>query len=148
MTTTLAAPAGTWQSRNGDSPALLAAVYTRAAQLISENGYTPYPEYEGETGYSLASAVEAAARAIRPDVTDAADLAEEALTRLAGVLVLTGQFTQRTGVSDLSDVPARWDADPIWTGSRRPRHHDASEAAAILATAAALLAALPAGGDR
>jgi hypothetical protein len=143
-----------WQSRAGDTPATLAGLYRDAAQLIREHGYTPRPggaRRDVSGPHSVSSAIEAAAITAYPgDRADAMDLAEDAHTRLAAVLYLTGQLTRRTHIYDLPDQVAAWECDPprvegSWPVRYRSRTQD--EALAVLETAAALLGVItdPAG---
>jgi hypothetical protein len=138
-----------WQSRVGDTPAGLAALYRDAAQRIRISGYDAAVGagdfYAGHKGISIQLALRQAAMQRDQNTADAADLAEELETRLAAVLYLTGQHTRRTGVHDLSDQLAVWEADlpPIegcWPV--RYRWHTQDEALAVLETAAALLGSL------
>jgi hypothetical protein len=142
-----------WQSRAGDTPATPAALHQDAAQLVRENGYTPRPEgarWDVTGPHSVSSAIEAAAiRAYPDDRADAMDLAEDAHTRLAAVLHLTGQLTRRTHIYDLPDQVAAWECDPprvegSWPVRYRSRTQD--EALAVLETAAALLGGAPGAG--
>jgi hypothetical protein len=135
-----------WQSRAGDTPAGLAALYRDAAQRIRTCGYDAAVGagdfYEGHKGISVQVALRRAAMQRDQNTADAADLAEELETRLAAVLYLTGQRTQRTGIHDLSDQVAAWESDlPPREGSWpvRYRWHTQDEALAVLETAATLL---------
>jgi hypothetical protein len=148
-----------WQSRAGDTPGGLAALYRDAAQRIRTCGYdaaTATGDYEGSHGISITTALRLAAETCGAQTrgegisgpytaADAADLAEELETRLAAVLYLTGQLTHRTGIRDLSDQVAAWESDlPRMVGCwpARYRWHAQDEALAVLETAAALLDAL------
>jgi hypothetical protein len=134
-----------WQSRAGDTPAGLAALYRDAARRIRTCGYdgaTVTGDYEGSHGISITTALRHAAMQRDQNTADAADLTEELETRLAAVLYLTGQLTYRTGIRDLSDQVAAWENDlPAVAGSWpvRYRWHTQDEAVAVLETAAALL---------
>lgn len=116
-----------WQSRAGDTPTGLAALYRDAAQRIRASGYDAAVGsgdfYEGHKGISIQVALRHAAETCGAQtqgegifgpytVGDVADLAEELETRLAAVLYLTGQWTRRTGMHyDLADQVAAWEAD-------------------------------------
>jgi hypothetical protein len=145
-----------WQSRAGDTPAGLAALYREAAQRIRTCGYdaaTATGDYEGSHGININTALRQAAETHGAQTrgegifgpytaADAADLAEELETRLAAVLYLTGQLTYRTGIRDLSDQVAAWESDlPPREGSWpvRYRWHTQDEALAVLETTATLL---------
>ena len=129
-----------WQSRTEDTPADLAALYRRAAEIIRDRGYDPYDEYEHAQGISIGAALKLAASAVRDDWRDVADLAEELETRLAGVLYVTGQAFYRTGIRDLSDTVASWERSHVRIyASTRLRSRTQDEATAVLETAAAML---------
>jgi hypothetical protein len=148
-----------WQSRAGDTPAGLAALYRDAAQRIRTCGYdaaTATGDYEGSHGISITTALRQGAETFGAHTrgegivgpytaADAADLVEELETRLAAELYLTGPHTCRTGIHDLSDQVTAWESDlPAVERSWpvRYRWHTQDEALALLETAAALCDAL------
>ena len=149
-----------WQSRDRGHPASLAALYRDAAQRIRARGYDAAVGggdfYQGHQGISIQVALRQAAAAHGAQTrgegifgpyteADVADLAEELETRLAAVLYLTGQRTYRTGIQDLSDQVAAWEAGLPSDVSRPGVHyrwHTQDEALAVLETAAALCDAL------
>jgi hypothetical protein len=142
--------ASTWRSRAGDTPAALGALYRDAAQRIRTCGYDAAVGggdfYQGHKGVSVQVALRQAAETYYQDnYYDAADLAEELENRLAAVLYLTGQLTQRTSIHDLPNQVAAWESDlPPVEGSWpiRYRWHTQDEALAVLETAAALFGTL------
>ncbi len=77
-----------WQARLDEGlPAVLAAIYRRAADLIGEHGYYLRPEgscWELTGPHSISSAIDAAAISARPDKIDAEEIDGEAHIRLAG----------------------------------------------------------------
>ena len=129
-----------WHSRAGDTPESLAETFRHAATLIRDHGYNPCATSAGQPadGYSATSAIEAAAGAPYEHVIDQADAAEEALTRFAGFLYLTGLATRRTSVYDITDTAAgQWEACRPGEGWRT-----CTEVAAVLDAAAAMLGAM------
>jgi hypothetical protein len=138
-----------WQSRDELTPADFAALYRQAAEIIRTRSYDQYDEYEGAEGVSITTALRLAAAERHADPRDAADLTEELETRLAGVLYVTGQAFYRTGIRDLSDTVASWERASVRVyASTKHRSRTQAEAAAVLEAAAAMLAAIPAGGAR
>jgi hypothetical protein len=139
----LAAEVTVWQSRTDDTPADLAALYRRAAEIIRVRGYDPYDDYEQATGISMTTALNLAAAGHVTDPRDVADLAEELETRLAGVLYVTGQAFYRTGIRDLSDTAASWERASVRVyASTKLRSRTQAEATAVLELAAAMLGIL------
>lgn len=125
----------TWCSRTDDTPASLAAVYREAAALIRQHGYSPCATAADAGCYSAASAIEFAAGAGYDYLADQADAAEEALTRFAGYLYLTGLARRRTSVYDITDTAAgQWEACRPGEGYRA-----VAEVLAVLDGAAAML---------
>lgn len=106
--TTTAAPAGTFpvfKSYNGLSREEVAALFTSAADVIKNVGYTAYPDYEGENGTDIQGAFAAAATRFiwstyrrAPRLGELRDYAEELVTRLGGVILVAG--TVQWGDSD------------------------------------------------
>jgi len=131
-----------------DGIGVLAGMYLQAADKIAEYGYSPYPDYEGETGISICGALLATAQAHmaaagRFPWSDG-DLTEELETRLAAVLYLTGKVRTRTSIRDFTDIPANWERGyygvtnwQLGTGDHGYLTKD--EAIAVLKTAAALI---------
>ncbi len=125
------------QSQAGDTPASLAAAFRLAAVLIREHDYNPSATSANrpEDGYSGSSAIEAAASIPHSHPADQAAAAEEALTRFAGFLYLTGLATRRTSVYDITDTTAgQWEACRPGRGWRTR-----GEVLAALEAAAAML---------
>jgi hypothetical protein len=94
-------------------PITIAKVYDRAARLIAEHGYNGrIGSHAGNQPYSLVTAIEESVRigygsGPGAATTEIADLTEEALTRLEGVLYLTGQVTSPS--TSLATVVDKWD---------------------------------------
>ncbi len=141
---TTARPVTLWKSRAGDTPAQLAACYRKAAAIITTLGYDPATAsgaYEGQHGASITTALRTAASMCAGTPADVADLAEELETRLAGVLYLTGQEWWRTGVRDMSAVPAHWEDCASRVNEPGFRYPTQDEAVAVLGLAARLIEA-------
>lgn len=99
------------------SPAVIAQVFSHAAALIDRHGYSGFVKSRvpGEK-MSLVVALEAAARdiyeihesTVAPYVMDHRQLADDATTRMGGLLLLTGQGEQCTLLPSVVDG---WDDD-------------------------------------
>ena len=120
MTTTVTPEPAVWQSRDELTPADMAALYRQAAEIIRTRSYDQYDEYEHAHGVSITTALRLAASRPVTDPRDAADLAEELETRLAGVLYVTGQAFCRTGIRDLSDTVASWERASVRSATPPP----------------------------
>lgn len=137
-----------WNARYEDyTPAKVAGVYRHAAQLISQDGYSPY----GATGsglreFSVEGAIRAAALSTHGNPIAGEDLAEEATARFASFLLMAGQMTDRTSIRDLADLVTIWETNRfrIYAQMTR-RHHSQAEAMGFLTAAAAVVEALPDG---
>jgi hypothetical protein len=134
--------------------AVLAGMYLQAADKITEYGYTPFPDYEGETGLSICGALQAAAQAHiaaageSPDIASpewsAGNLTEELETRLGAVLYLIGRVRTRTSIRDISDIASNWERGHYGTrggqlGTGAHGYLSQAEAIALLKTAASLV---------
>jgi hypothetical protein len=102
MTTTQTAKPFIWQDPQRIGPAAFAACYQRAAQLIQDQGYTSYPDYEGETGIDLRRALEIACSSMPQSEAVYGDLADELEQRLIGILITAGVLHGDMGDGALS----------------------------------------------
>lgn len=133
-----AAPAAPmWRDYFDITPAQYAALFAAAAARIAAAGYTPFDDYEGETGISIRAAlfqaVQAAPGRIDGWMIDggAGEVAEHAEAKLVSLLLLTGQISSDLGVGG-------WER-----GLNRRGTASAADVAQLLAAAQAVMAALP-----
>lgn len=121
--------AGLFDSRNGEKRIDIAALFKQAAALLEVTGYDRYSRTEDATaaGLTIFEALESVARLFctaarkaaglegadleRVVELDTNQLADELATRLAGVLIVTGQANTIYCKSDLTEVLWGWTMD-------------------------------------
>lgn len=119
-----------WDSYNGIDCNVIAGMFKQAAALLEAKGYDRYSKSEDETsaGLTIFEALESVARLEatgrnkgltgeprdRIIELDTNQLADELATRLAGVLIATGQVTGTMGANDLTEVVWAWTRNPVY----------------------------------
>jgi hypothetical protein len=106
-----------WTERNNVTPDVFVHIYSDAAKRLRQIGYDPATAsgcYEGSQGISIGAAIKVSAVlwvANNPGGPLPEELAEEAETRLVGVMYLLGVARRRTGINDLPDRLAAWELE-------------------------------------
>lgn len=124
-----------WESRNATDSPTVAALFKRTAEILKAEGYDRYSRTEDETaaGLTLFEGVEQAAREeatrraarvfgqgelmddkLRVIELDTNALADELVTRLAGVLISTGQVDSLLFANDLTEVVWSWTRNALY----------------------------------
>jgi hypothetical protein len=140
-----------FRSYNGLTRNNIAALFTRAALVIRDQGYTSYPDYQGETGTDIEGALKTAAEAFiwsaykrGPRQGEVHDLADELETRLGGVLFVAGAATYGTADSAVCNFQTEAAEGKCTSWAK---HRTAADMIAILNLAAQLTCMLPGSVD-
>lgn len=140
-----------FKSHNGLTRDNIAALFTRAALVIRDEGYTAYPDYEGETGTDIEGALRKTADAFiwityarAPRQGEVYDLADELATRLGSLLLFSGVITCGMTDNALGDfqTEAAEGSCTKWAKKRTAADH-----IAFLNLAAQMVCMLPGTGD-
>lgn len=146
-----AKPQPLWKTYFQIEAADTAAIFVNAAALIEHNGHNGYGADDPGPGISVQEALESSARTHVtaqylgnvPPVSAVAELVDELLTRLAGVLLMTGQIT---GIRDNTlDRVHGWENDAVIWGLH-PEYRNGADVPRML-RAAANMAIVVAGND-
>lgn len=89
-------------------------LFLAAAAIIKDCGYSRWADSVNVENrapeHSIHTALYAAALVVYTNDGDAADATEEAESRFAGYLYMTGQHHRRTTITDIADQVATWEA--------------------------------------
>lgn len=129
-----------WTERWELAPADFAHLYAASADRIRHIGYNAYGSEYGETGISISDAIKFSATLYvsnNPGRYFPEDLAEEAETRLAGIMYLLGLVARRTNIDDFTNTLASWER-----GAATMKRPTQDEALALLAQSADIVSAI------